>query len=182
MTGTRQGMAILILVLGAVVSGQVFAQSHGPAADQQLGTRSASGDDFDSVELYYRWPARWVQTNLLEAGASSPWQARWDISVAQWDGEGDEANFLAFGPVVEWQAPDVPWRLSFGVQPTLISEHEFRGKDLGGVFQFTSHLSLAWAPSNALLIGLRAQHTSNARLYDSNPGVDMVGFEIGVPF
>jgi len=182
MMGRRRGIEIFILVLSIVLGGFAVAQPHGPSADQQLGTRTASSTDFDSVELYYRWPARWVQTQLLNWTPNTPWQARWDLSVAQWDGLDDNANFLAFGPVVEWQAPSAPWRMSIGIQPTLISEHEFRGKDLGGTFQFTSHVGLAWAPNDVLVIGLRAQHTSNARLYDSNPGVDMIGFEIGVPF
>ncbi|MEX0374178.1 acyloxyacyl hydrolase [Spiribacter pallidus] len=153
-----------------------------PGGDRAAGLRAGGGDGFDVLEVYQRRPAAWLQKNLLGPGHATPWTACWDLSVAYWDGDYDDNGFLAVGPVFERQGLPADLRLSLGVQPTLISSHNGNGKDLGGPVQFTSHLSLAWAPATALSLGLRIQHTSNAGLYDHNPGVDIIAAEVGFAF
>ncbi len=180
--GFGRGHVGVLLGLLLAWTASDFAAAQPPVMAYELGTRASSGDGFDGQSLYARWPAKWLQRHWLNNDANAAWQARWDISVAQWDSTPKDIAFIAAGPVVEWRLADAPWRVSLGVQPTLISNHDDAGKDLGGPVQFTSHLSLAWAPAEALIIGLRAQHTSNARIYDENPGVDQVGVEIGIPF
>jgi hypothetical protein len=178
----QQLLIAVFLGVGLAMSSVAVAQTETMSGDQEGGTRATSGDDFDGLSLYYRWPAQWLQAQLQQHAVNEAWQARWDVSIANWDGPTDDIAFVAAGPVVEWQQPQAPWRLSLGVQPTLISNYDDAGKDLGGAFQFTSHISVAWAPSGAWVIGLRAQHTSNASIYEENPGVDLFGIEVGIPF
>jgi hypothetical protein len=176
-------LALLSLAMIALAfAPPVSAQTSSPSSTKEVGVRAASGDDFDSLDLYYRHSAPWLQSHLLGFASEHHWQALWDVTVAYWDGSESDNGFLAIGPVFEWQKPQQPWRVSLGVQPTLISSHNGNGKDLGGPFQFTSHLGVAWAPADALVLGLRVQHTSNASLYDENPGVDMVSTEVGFRF
>ncbi len=173
----------LVLGLSACVwAGGAFAQSAGLSDTRESGIRAGSGDDFDVIEIYTRWDSEWLQEGVADRIGLQAWRARWDLTVGYWDGSADENGFAAIGPVVEWHAPAADLRVSLGVQPTLISSHNGNGKDLGGPFQFTSHFGLAWVPPGALILGLRIQHTSNAGIYDNNPGVDIVSAEVGYAF
>ena len=69
--------------------------------------------------------------------------------------------------------------LEGGVGITLLSEHEFGTFDLGGPFQFNSHIGVNYALPWNLTIGYQYMHTSNAGIYDSNPGLDMHVLKIG---
>lgn len=137
---------------------------------REWGLRAGGGDGFNVIETYTRWDA-----DFSEA-------ARWDVTVGHWSGSVDDANFIAIGPVLEWAIPERGLRVSLGVQPTLLSEYEGNGRDLGGPFQFKSHLGLAWVQSGPLIIGLRIQHTSNAGIYEVNEGVSMMSAELGYLF
>ncbi len=157
------------------------ALADGAPLDQETGIRAGSGAHFDNFELYYRRAAPWIEAQLVDPWLPEGVQARWDVTLGYWDGHGGGNAFAALGPVLEF-GWSTDWRLSLGVQPTLISEHDGNGRDLGGPLQFTSHLAVTWAPPGALVVGLRIQHTSNSRLYDSNPGVDIVAAEVGYGF
>lgn len=175
-----QKLAVLLSLFIAMSA--AHGQMAGPTLAQESGVRAGSGDDFDNVEIYTRWDSEWLQTEVIERISLADWRARWDLTAGYWDGSVDDNGFLALGPVAEWRASGADWRVSLGVQPTLISSHNGNGKDLGGPFQFTSHLGVAWAPPGALILGLRIQHTSNAGIYDNNPGVDIVSAEVGYAF
>jgi lipid A 3-O-deacylase len=54
--------------------------------------------------------------------------------------------------------------------------------DLGGVFQFRSALGVAWEFDNAVRLGVRITHLSNADIYDENPGVEELFATLSVPF
>lgn len=137
---------------------------------REWGLRAGGGDGFNVIETYTRWDA-----DFSEA-------ARWDVTVGHWSGSVNDANFIAIGPVLEWAVPERAYRVSLGVQPTLLSEYEGNGRNLGGPFQFKSHLSVAWPLFDHLLIGLRIQHTSNAGIYEVNEGVSMMSAELGYLF
>lgn len=179
----RRGALVGVLLFASMLTpALVSAQTTGPMQQRESGVRAGSGDDFDVVEIYTRWDSQWLQQEVVDRVSLNAWRARWDLTVGYWDGSVDDNGFLALGPVAEWRATDADWRVTLGVQPTLISSHNGNGKDLGGPFQFTSHFGLAWAPPGALVVGLRIQHTSNAGIYDNNPGVDIVSAEVGYAF
>lgn len=177
--GLSQGRGLGLAVILWAVSTAGWAQAT-PTA-REAGVRTGTGDDFDATEVYIRQRAGWIEQTFLPDAWPEGLRAHWDLTAGYWSGRQDDSGFLAVGPVLTVH-PGGPWRWSLGVQPTLISSHHDDGRDLGGPFQFTSHLGVAWAPPGALVLGLRAQHTSNARLYDSNPGVDIVALEAGYRF
>jgi len=152
-----------------------------PPLIQEAGLRGGNGHGFDSFELYYRRSSPWLDRHVVGPWLPEAVHARWDLTAGRWRGSDGDSAFVAFGPALEnFLLRDL--RLSLGIQPTLLSDYEAGDRDLGGPFQFTSHASLAWAPQRALVLGIRIQHTSNARLYSSNPGADIVSIEVGYGF
>lgn len=171
----RTAIGLLLLAVGSSAWGQ------SPVETREMGLRSGTGDHYDMIEVYGRQSADWVEDDLLRGVLPKRVSAQWDVSLGYWEGRENDSGFFTIGPVFEIQAAKT-WYWRLGVQPTLISSHEDAGRDLGGPFQFTSHLGLAWAPPGALVLGVRVQHTSNARLYSSNPGVDTLSLEAGYAF
>ncbi len=108
--------------------------------------------------------------------------ARWETALSYWVGDGDHAVVFALGPTIEYPLPADRWRLSLGIQPTLFSDYESDNRNLGGPFEFTSHIGLRWHPEPDWYLGARIQHTSNAGIYDTNPGVDLLALELGARF
>ena len=92
--------------------------------------------------------------------------------------------FVSLGPV--WRLPAANGRMfvDFGISPTLVAGSNFNGRDLGGVFHFTSSVAAGahFGANDALTVALRLQHTSNGGLHDTNPGLDMAGIEFTYDF
>lgn len=98
-----------------------------------------------------------------------------EINVAALLSEPGLTPLVSMGPV---------WRYQFGgtrlfavasVSPTLIGGERFRGEKLGGHVHFTSAVSIGWEFESGSSIAFRLQHTSNAGLRRTNPGLDMIG-------
>lgn len=178
----RIGVLCLVGLALLLAAPPVVAQSLAPPLLRETGLRSGSGDGFDSFEFYYRQSAPGLQQAVLDRVGLGSWDARWDMVLGIWSGSHRDTAVAALGPAIERRLAGSRMRFSLGLQPTLISRHDGNGKDLGGPLQFTSHAGLAWAPAGGLVIGLRVQHTSNSRIYDSNPGVDIASVEIGYAF
>lgn len=92
--------------------------------------------------------------------------------------------FVSFGPV--WQLPigHSPLFLELGVSPTLLAGSSLDGRDLGGVFHFTSSATFGanFGQRGSKRIALRIQHTSNGGLHRTNPGIDMIGISVAFDF
>ena len=185
-TARGRALAFIVFAVLGVASGahgvsKAAEPSLEPPLSRETGFRSGSGNDFDSFELYYRQSSPWLDRHVADPWLPEAFRARLDLTVGRWRGSDGDSAFLAFGPAFE-AFPVRDLRLSLGIQPTLLSDYEAGDRDLGGPFQLTSHASLAWAPQRALVLGIRFQHTSNARLYSSNPGADIVSIGVGYGF
>lgn len=55
------------------------------------------------------------------------------------------------------------------------------GKDLGGAIEFRSGLEIAYQMENFQRIGIAFNHTSNAGIYDKNPGVETLMLTYSIP-
>lgn len=55
-------------------------------------------------------------------------------------------------------------------------------RDLGGVFEFISGMTLSWRLDNDFLLGARWEHISNLGLHEKNPGSNMILLNLGLPF
>jgi len=55
-------------------------------------------------------------------------------------------------------------------------------KNLGGVFEFFSALTVSYRLENDSQVGIRYGHSSNADLYNKNPGTDLLLLQYRIPF
>ena len=55
------------------------------------------------------------------------------------------------------------------------------GRDLGGVLEFRSGLEIAYQFPNQHRLGLTYNHTSNASIYEHNPGVEVLALTYSIP-
>lgn len=136
----------------------------------------AAGEKFDGVRQYAVAfkirPPRRLRASHLELAVGSITSA--DANRA----------FVSFGPV--WHVPVGGERtfVEFGISPTLISGSDFNGRDLGGNFHFTSSIAVGarFGRQQTIALSIRAQHTSNGGLNDTNPGIDMLGINVAFNF
>lgn len=59
--------------------------------------------------------------------------------------------------------------------------HEGNSKDLGGVIEFKSGLELAYKFGGGHRLGMELTHTSNASIYDENPGAEVLSVNYHLP-
>lgn len=184
MSGARRtlwavGAALALIALPAAAD---WPAARPPERGVEVGVRAGRGDSFESTDVYLRWAAPWLQRRIADLHLPPGLDVHWEFTLGYWDGDTGDLELIALGPLVAYRALDERLRITAGLQPTLISEHEVNGEDLGGPVQFTSHLGIGWALWPRLVLGARIQHTSNGHLYDSNPGVDIFALEVGYRF
>jgi len=161
---------ILVIVLSSLISQPLCAVE---ISWRSLGLRAGINDnrndeDFEQYEGFstwslpwsWQWDSGWALDTFIEANAG----------VLTADGE---TGFVgSVGPGLYISIKEVVG-ISMGINPTLISKHDYGDDDLGGAFQFTSHIGLNAVFYDHYSLGYRLQHMSNAGFYDHNPGVNM---------
>jgi hypothetical protein len=110
-----------------------------------------------------------------------------DFTAGLLERGSDSSLFVSFGPTYRFnmkRSEPGRWFMEIGSHPTYVSESQFGGKPLGGQFFFTSYLGLGayLDRQRKTCLLLRYQHTSNAGLSDTNPGVDMLGLTFSYHF
>lgn len=99
---------------------------------------------------------------------------------------GDDLYGVHFAPA--WHStPEflTPYAfIELGIGATWLSGRHIRGRDLGSRMHFVAHALLGFRPARTSRwhAGMRLRHTSNADLVSSNPGFDVLQFEIGYRF
>jgi hypothetical protein len=137
-----------------------------------------SSQDYYEIQGFVNWNLPWG----LDLGKEWRLQSRLDLS-AGWLGESsDNAAIGTLGPSLVLGRKRLPVSLEGGVSPTLISQHDFTSKDLGGYFQFTSHVGVNWDFAPHWRVGYRFEHISNAGIYKENPGLNMHVFSLSYRF
>ena len=170
---------ILAIVLSGLVSQPLFA---GEFSWRSLGLRVGFNDDrndedFEQYEGFstwnlpwdWRWDSGWAVGTYLEANAG----------VLTADGETGFVGSVGPGLIISYlEVVEIP----LGINPTIISKHDYGDEDLGGAFQFTSHIGLNVVFYDHYSLGYRLQHMSNAGFYDHNPGVNMHMIQLSYRF
>lgn len=103
----------------------------------------------------------WTLTSYLEANSGVL------------TGGGTTAFVGSVGPGFVFSGLKDRISIYLGVNPTIISRHRFGRDDLGGPFQFTSHIGMDFNIARHFAVGYRLQHMSNFVFYDSNPGLNL---------
>ncbi len=110
-----------------------------------------------------------------------------DFAVGQFSRDNDDSLFISFGPSfrpeIGWFR-DTLWFFEYGIHPTLLKGSQFGDKNIGGDVQFTTHIGFGgyFGRRRKGSFLLRIQHTSNGRVNDENPGVDMITLEFNYGF
>ena len=124
----------------------------------------------------------------VRAQTTSFWLPSTMDFTAGWLQRGSAAgSLISFGPSyrIKLNKSNLGrWFVDFGSHPTYFSRSEFGGKHIGGKFLFTSHIGLGahLDRQRKTSLVLRYQHTSNAGLSDTNPGVDKLGLTFSYHF
>lgn len=136
-----------------------------------IGVNAGFADEGDikQYEFFtvYRLPWLWS----LASGWSLETRLNATIGVLA---DNDETGaIISLGPELKLTNPGNKFYITIGSSPTYISEDRYREKDLGGHFQFTSHVSLGYRFNPDFSLAYRFHHISNASLDDTNPGLDV---------
>ena len=107
-------------------------------------------------------------------------QSRLDASAGWLGRDRFDAAVATLGPTLVLRYKELPLSMEGGVSLTGLSRDVFGTKDLGSLFQFTSHIGFNVDISSGIRLGYRFQHMSNAGLAKPNPGLNM--HMLGVSF
>ena len=137
---------------------------------------AVAGDKFEGTELvavaFKLRPPRRLRARYME------------LVVGSLTSSVENRAFLSFGPV--WRLPlgRSDAFIDVGLSPTLLDGSSLNGRDLGGSFHFTSSIAFGMTVGQreAVSVALRLQHTSNGGLRSTNPGLDMLGFNVAYDF
>ncbi len=110
-----------------------------------------------------------------------------DFTAGWLERGSDAASFMSFGPTYRMHLNKTNlgrWFAEFAVHPTYFSKSQFDGKPIGGKFFFASYLGLGayLGRQRKTSLLLRYQHTSNAGLSNTNPGIDVLGLTLNYHF
>ena len=128
-----------------------------------------AGHDFYESDLFVNWNLPWN----WDLGPSWDLQSRADVSVGWIAESGAKAGIASAGPTLLLAKRGLPLSLEAGISPTLMTRSDFRSKDFGIPFQFTSHAGLNVDVSSRIRVSYRFQHMSNADLSPHNPGLNL---------
>jgi hypothetical protein len=107
-------------------------------------------------------------------------KTRLDTAVNYLDVESEDGMMISLGGDVYLDIRQF-LELEIGFRPTIMSNYTLGNEDFGGGLQFTSHIGAAFYWKN-LVINYRLQHTSNAHIYDTNPGFNLHLWGLGYRF
>lgn len=151
-----------------------------------LAPRSASAQDAIHLSLRQLGNVthfRGVEQAAIEAlipAAGGRFVHDWIVSAGVINDRIRESTFVSLGRAVTLHSSSRRLALHASFSPTLTETDQLNGRDFGGHFYFTSAVSLRMYldASRTRAIALRAQHTSNGGLAESNPGLDLAGMEL----
>lgn len=130
------------------------------------GSHFYQAETFANFDLPWRWDL------------GKRWHLQWraDASLG-WLGEADDNTVIgSVGPSLLLALEKLPISFEGGVSATGLSRSDFRDKDFGEFFQFTSHVGLNFEVGAGIRIVSRFQHMSNASISSHNPGLNLFMF------
>ena len=175
---------VLRVTLVTLLIGWLVFSSPAVAMDlQMLGLRGdisdhRSEEDFKQYEAFVIWKLPWAWT------LGSDWNlvTYLEANAGLLRGGGDSGFVGSIGPGLYFNGLQDKINIYLGINPTVISKHEYGEEDLGGPFQFTSHIGIGFRLTRHFAIGYRWQHMSNFVFYDNNPGLNLHMIEVGYNF
>lgn len=171
--------AVALICFLAVVDSSAGQQFHLESAGARFGFYPfGAGSHFYQAEMFANEALPWD----WDLGARWRLLSRGDGSLG-WLGEADaNAAIASVGPTLTLARENLPFSFEGGVGATMISRSDFRDKNFGESFQFTSHLGVNFDFASHLRLSYRFQHMSNAGLSSHNPGLNLNMFGLSYLF
>ncbi len=169
--------------MAALIGWLVFSSSAIALDLRSLGLRGGISDhrndeDFRQYEAFAIWNLPWGWS----LGSDWTLTTSFEANAGVLRGGGDTGFVGSIGPGLYFKKRNDQIGIYLGVNPTVINEHEYGEEDLGGMFQFTSHIGIGFRFTRKFSIGYRLQHMSNLVFYKENPGLNLHMIEIGYNF
>jgi hypothetical protein len=133
---------------------------------------------FVQSEAYSLWNLPWT----VHMGTNWSLKPKLELTLGGLTGHSDASFVGTVGPTLELRHQKCPVYLTGGSHPTILSRDTFGDRDMGCLFEFTSHLGLGWDITEKWNVEYRFQHMSNAGLGSSNPGLNMNLIGVGYRF
>jgi hypothetical protein len=134
----------------------------------QFGIDAENEATLNSYELVVPVETPWEWS----LGESAELELYFEGTIGAIHGEGTTSGLLHFGLLGEIEMDAVPFSFIISSGPTLITEENLGGYDLGNNLEFTSSIGVK-AELASWTLGYRFQHISNGGLGKTNPGLDM---------
>lgn len=134
-------------------------------------------EGFAAGEIYYLQTLPWQKAFSPSAKLFS----RLDAGLAYLRADSHSGGWLAVGGDIVLSLMDGTWEVEGGFRPTWLFEDDLGGEDFGGPVQFSSHVG-ATLKLGKVALSYRYHHTSNAAIYDNNPGLNLHLVGLGMRF
>ncbi|MEM8868740.1 MAG: acyloxyacyl hydrolase [Verrucomicrobiota bacterium] len=148
------------------------------SAGFRFGLDDEKDDNFTGYEAY----GTLAPVYSLDLGKDSMLSILPEGAVGIIRGNDDTAGYLRLGAAARISLGELPLSLSINTGIQVLTEDTFGDFDLGGNFNFSSGIGFDWKFNQHWEIGYRFQHTSNANLYETNPGLDLHSFNFAYKF
>jgi lipid A 3-O-deacylase len=151
----------------------------GPAEAQRTGIGARAGYSTDNFKLYEGFVSRSVSTWRFPT-------AFLDLRLEGSAGalrKGGRSSFTAsVGPALALGTGGGRLEIELGGKAGYLDRYQLDSANLGGRFQFMTHIAVMGRITPLVGLGYRYQHISNANIYDRNPGVDLHMVQIQLNF
>jgi len=134
-------------------------------------------ENYETAEVYLFKQLPWCTS----VGEQVSLTSRFDFGAAYLESGDDEGAILAAGADLVLGLWNGRLEFDVGFRPTWMLNHDYGDDDFGGGMQFTSHAGLA-ASWHQVVLNYRVQHTSNAGIYEHNPGLNLHMVGLGYRF
>ncbi len=175
-------LLILLTMLGLLLF--PLAAGAESKAYQEIGVRGGTDDsrhnlqeNYNTGEIYFLQALPWGTT----LGDQTTLSSRFDMGASYLNVKESGNVMLAVGADLVLGLCNGGIELEIGFRPTWMFDHTYGQDNFGGGLQFSNHVGLAviWQP---LVLSYRYQHTSNAHLYEHNPGLNLHLLGLGYRF
>lgn len=173
----RAAQRLLLIAAAAFLAaakGPAFAADHKTFALESGGARVGIGATSTSNDI-------WDAESFFNFSLPSDWDLgkRWRTWLrldlcAGYIGERNAGGFSgSLGPTLVLGRMPSPLTVEAGASPGVITEWEFRYKDLGSPFQIVSHVGVNFDIRRSYRVSYRFQHMSNGGVAAPNPGLNL---------
>lgn len=151
----------------------ITAQAADEYALQQMSLR-VGFDSEDSVNIAgYELVGTFSSPCSFSLGEQYTAVLQIEAGLGLLSGENKDGMYGRIAPALKLNKAGSAWSLVLSSGPSIYSEEQYGDLDLGGHFQFMSSAGLSWRALPDWELGYRFQHSSNAHLCKTNPGLDM---------